>query len=619
MRTRATSFAFVLLLLAASSARAAQEPTWVDQVRIQVGKAVKTFGREVGSWMTAVRGGIGQARKGVRKGYRDLVEAGQEGMAELRQGAQFAFAKTSKGARTVVDTVVAVAGPVGTAPTRPRAVATGKLESPILDPLFLRTQDIVLAWNLGTEGGAFRRSMVLEDRLLIENAAHDLYSFEPRNGIVQWAFPLPEASQCPYEPREDLIFVTASDTLYELDRQVGRPRSKFVFPTPVASEASFIDNLVVVASWDRRVYAFNRENRVREWTFLPPDIALAGIVLAPNMAYIADIGGKLTAYSPPDRRTVWTYQVDDAIRVPILMYDNHIIFPAEDLYVHCVNRFGGFRAWKFPLRGFVKDQPWVTDQRVYFSAEGDAFYAVTREESDLVWKVPNGGWPVAVGQQNIYIQGPDREIWCIDRQTGAKQWAVSAKPFTYFVRNTRSDRIYLGTDRGELYALYLRGDHLEPEAEKPEGPPPPPGGEQAPPLEPEPGAAAPPARAPATAEEASPTAVFQAMVQAARADDKEAMNAHFDAKTRAALAEMEKLVQANPQARGGLEISSQFKDAQIDYGAETVAGQKAFLEVTVDGKAETINFVKEAGAWKISVPEVQMAVEMMKGMEGGAP
>ena len=55
----------------------------------------------------------------------------------------------------------------------------------------------------------------------------------------------------------------------------------------------------------------------------------------------------------------------------------------------------------------------------------------------------------------------DNEIWCIDKKTGEKLWAVSAEPFTYVARNTDTDYIYLCSSHGDIYALYVRGDHLE--------------------------------------------------------------------------------------------------------------------------------------------------------------
>ena len=58
---------------------------------------------------------------------------------------------------------------------------------------------------------------------------------------------------------------------------------------------------------------------------------------------------------------------------------------------------------------------------------------------------------------------------------------MSAKPFTHFVRNTETDHFYLVTDRGHVYAFYVRGDHLE--VKKPPKPPREPGDVEEPAVE----------------------------------------------------------------------------------------------------------------------------------------
>ncbi|NQT87688.1 PQQ-like beta-propeller repeat protein [bacterium] len=452
-----------IVLLVAAVAVGAERRTWVQEVKHQVLRGGQAISNEVSSWGKAARNGIRGATRGVGHASTDLVEGGRRSMASLTRTTADLGRRASAGAKSIVDeTVFQIAGPVGSE-SRSQVVITaaGQLESPILDPLFLKTHDIVLAWRLDTGGKLMRRSLILDDALIVEDMAKNVYSFRARNGIVQWIYPIPGPSQSPLIATARTVFVVANDTLYEIDRTIGRPRRRLEFPAPVGSPLAFDDTSVVIASWDRRIYAINRETRIREWTYLPTATAVAGVALAPNMAYIPDVNGRLVAYSPPDRRTEWTYKARDAIRVPMVLDDRQLFFPADDLYVHCVNRYAGTSSWKFPLDGYVRQPVWVTKERVYFSAEADAFYALTRDKGEIIWSVPKGGWPVAVGERSVYIEGPDNEIWCIDLKTGKRLWRVSRKPFAQVFRNTRTDHIYLCSATGELYALYLRGDHLE--------------------------------------------------------------------------------------------------------------------------------------------------------------
>jgi outer membrane protein assembly factor BamB len=462
-----------LLLLAASLALGAEEKrkTWIDEVRTQVDLFVKTFSQEMGNTMAGMRRAVTDIRDGAAKAWKDIPTEGRRGLGDAHAAVSEASTRTFRGAH---DAAKAAANTIAPMPedkpgTKPGGAATvKKIDSPVLSPVFLRGHDIILAWHLDTGGQPIRSSTVLDDRLLLETQGRDLYSFVPQSGMLQWLFALPGTIQGEIRDDPDHVAFIARDTLFELDRTIGRPHRRIVLQFPASNTPTLDEELVLINSWERRVYALHRETRVKEWTYVPDENVTGAVAVSGDMLYAGDVGGNLAAYSSAEHREQWSYKALDAIRVSLVLDGDDILFPAEDLRVHCVNRFGGRARWKFPVRRDVTQPVWIDGDAVYFAAEGDAFYAVSRKDGDLLWSVPKGGWPVAVGKENLYIQGADREIWCLNRKTGAKQWAVSAAPFSYFVRNTTNDHFYLCTDRGEIYAFYVRGDHLEKKAPPPE-------------------------------------------------------------------------------------------------------------------------------------------------------
>ncbi|MFW6163514.1 MAG: PQQ-binding-like beta-propeller repeat protein [Planctomycetota bacterium] len=476
MKTR-TLLAVALSASLAAPALAGQgrRRTYAEQARDFVQTSIRAVDREIDKMVAALRAQAVSARDGTANSMRDLRESGREAMASIESQVsglgQGAFQKTHDTMQTFTRGIIPVREGAAAEEKATTTVAK-EIASPVTDPLFLRRNDIVLAWKTSMGGRPVRRSMVLEDRVLFEDARGEIYSFHAGNGIAQWLYPLPKPSQFAYRVDEDHLFVVASDVLFELDRRVGLPRRRTTLPFPASSRPTVGEDLFVIASWNRRVYGMERDKRITLWTYMPLHSVESAPALDPRLVFVAETSGKLAAYSPADRRALWDYEADDAVRVDLVTTANHIIFPAEDLFVHCVNRFGGFRAWKFPVRGYVRQPVWTTDERCYFAAEGDAFYAIDQFKGSLLWRVPGGGWPVAVGRQNIYIEGADREIWAIDKKTGEKVWAVSAKPFVYMARNTESDHFYLASEDGDIYAFYLRGDHQEVEKPKPPTPEP---------------------------------------------------------------------------------------------------------------------------------------------------
>jgi hypothetical protein len=115
----------------------------------------------------------------------------------------------------------------------------------------------------------------------------------------------------------------------------------------------------------------------------------------------------------------------------------------------------------------------------------------------------------------------------------------------------------------------------------------------------------------------SPKATFETMVAASRAADKDAMVACFDTETKGYIQRLEELTDGSEDPEGvesSNEFSAAFKDATVEYGKEEITGDTATLEITKDGEKETVAFNKEDGNWKISLPEMAMAVEMMESM-----
>lgn len=475
MRRMLPACSFALLLAASAALGAEQAPaTWIDQVRNFTVRSLKDIGGEIKSVVATMHRGMAGLKDDTAKGLRAITREGRRGLdsasKSISHAAGTVFRETHE---TFLLTGRTLVPGVATKPRARSAAVTRTLQSPILQPYFLRGHDILLAWHLDTGDRPIRTSAMFEDRLLLETDDHDLYSFQPASGILQWLYNLPAASQSGYVEDPQNVICVSKDIYYELDKTVGRPRRRIVLPFPASNPPALRGEVeVLLNSWERRIIALNRDTRVREWSYAPETNVVGAVAVAPDLIYIADVAGNLVCYSVPAKQERWTYKAHDAFRVtPIfhLVGDHRdVIVPAEDLFVHCVNRFSGLAHWKYPVQGPVSRPVWADGDVVCFSADGDAFYAVSAKDGKLLWRCPRGGWPVAIGRENLYLQGPDQEVWCLDRKTGEKRWAVSAKPFVYFVHNTVNDHIYLCTEEGEVYAFYLRGDHIEKAAPPPE-------------------------------------------------------------------------------------------------------------------------------------------------------
>lgn len=486
----------ILCVLAAALAASGGERrrTWVEEVHYHVMRSLRAVGREMVDMSRAMHTTLaGLPSEAAREAER-LVRDGRRGLRSVTRATSLATRRAMRRTHQTLFAAARVVMPVPEKPavTRLEAVVR-KLEAPILDPAFLRAHDIIVAWHLRAADAPFRKSLVREDRVFLENTANDVYSFDARSGIVQWIYALPGPSSGDFVADESNLYVVASDTYFEVDQLVGRARQKIVLPFPASNTPTLTPQWVILNSWERRIYALNRENRVREWTYTTEANVTGALAIAPRMIYYGDLAGNVCGFAPGQNHADWTYKANDAVRVSLTSAGGFLIFPADDCFVHCVSRFSGQRQWKFPVEGKVTRPVWVAGEVIYFAADGDGLYAVARTDGKLLWKCPGGRWPVALGTENIYIQGGKNELWCVARKSGKKLWAVSVEPFTYLAPNHSTDHIYLTSQHGEVYALYLRADHIEKKAPPPVPEPKVPKAPPRRPRSPEPGGAAAPA------------------------------------------------------------------------------------------------------------------------------
>jgi len=110
----------------------------------------------------------------------------------------------------------------------------------------------------------------------------------------------------------------------------------------------------------------------------------------------------------------------------------------------------------------------------------------------------------------------------------------------------------------------------------------------------------------------SPTSTFKTMVAAAKAENKDAAMECYSKDTCMYMKELEDFAKKAGGEQKDNEMLDQFQKIEPVYGEEKIDGDTATLAVTVDGKTESIKFVKEGGDWKVNIPELKSAVDMMK-------
>jgi hypothetical protein len=109
----------------------------------------------------------------------------------------------------------------------------------------------------------------------------------------------------------------------------------------------------------------------------------------------------------------------------------------------------------------------------------------------------------------------------------------------------------------------------------------------------------------AEGEYASPTATFRTLRRMAEAGHKARVLACFDERLQGTIRAIDKAARTDALRRPSAEafvgtLIRKVKGATCELGRETIEGDKATLEVKLDGTTESIGLVREGGAWKIA-------------------
>ncbi len=99
---------------------------------------------------------------------------------------------------------------------------------------------------------------------------------------------------------------------------------------------------------------------------------------------------------------------------------------------------------------------------------------------------------------------------------------------------------------------------------------------------------------------------YQTMVDSAGGDDWEAVKDCFTAETRA---DNERLEELSKEV-GGTTWGENLKlNLDPTYGEEKIDGDKGTLEMSLNGESQTVHFIKEDGAWKVSFPFLKQTIK----------
>lgn len=264
-----------------------------------------------------------------------------------------------------------------------------------------------------------------------------------KGGEVIWSYPPSTTSSGP----GCAIARRSSDSATPLDA---------VYGAPVVS-----DGLLLVTSFDRRLYAFDRQTGAKQWDFAAEDSIIGGVTLVDGVAYFGsadhrvyavDLATQKLAWEAPfvTGNRVWGAPAVDATRVYIGSMDH---------YVYALDRQTGREIWRHNLGCSIPGSVTLADGLLFVGGVDKRLHVLKADDGSELWKTGElDGWvwgEALVEDGYVYFGTLGGHVYGLRITDGAPRWepvvlegAVRAGPVV------QGQNLIVGTDAGRLYSIH---------------------------------------------------------------------------------------------------------------------------------------------------------------------
>ena len=194
----------------------------------------------------------------------------------------------------------------------------------------------------------------------------------------------------------------------------------------------FTDELVYIAGYNGRVYAFNKENLATRWVYpregyLEPIVG--GVVVADGRVFFGGSDGYVYALDAETGDFLWDAPTGDGdlkrdkIWSTPAVADGTLYIGSTNKVVYAFNTADGTRKWVFPTEGAVTGTPLVVDGTVYIGSHDRYLYALNAADGTLKWEFMGKNWFWAkplIYEGKIYAGCLDGKVYVLDAATGNK-------------------------------------------------------------------------------------------------------------------------------------------------------------------------------------------------------
>jgi outer membrane protein assembly factor BamB len=182
-------------------------------------------------------------------------------------------------------------------------------------------------------------------------------------------------------------------------------------------------------------------------------------VVSDNLVYIAGYNGKIFAYNTNNLATRWVFPREGNLQPfvgALVLAQNKLFIGCSDGWVYSLDANTGDKLAEFKTGDKIWGTPAVDGDTLYIGSFDKKLYALNTDDLSLKWQFTTEGSVIAAPLMyngTVYIGSFDKNLYALNAADGALKWKYTANNWYWTKPAVINDTIYAGCLDGFIYAL----------------------------------------------------------------------------------------------------------------------------------------------------------------------
>jgi len=230
----------------------------------------------------------------------------------------------------------------------------------------------------------------------------------------------------------------------------------------VYGSPALTDNLVLVASYNHHLYAFDRSSGSKVGDdFVAGGAIIGGVVVRDGIAYFGSSDHNVYAVDIATRKLVWEkpFTTGHWVWGTPAVDEKRVYVGSMDHYVYAINRQTGEEVWKKRVGGAVPGSVTLADGILLVGGVDKCLYAFRAEDGELLWPNPSflghWVWGEALARDGyIYVGSLDGKVHALRLADGSPRWEPVALDGAIRAGPAWLDgNLIVGAESGSIYTI----------------------------------------------------------------------------------------------------------------------------------------------------------------------